>query len=110
MPLSILTLNLWRFYNWQAREPKIIAAIERFQPDLILFQEAQLDWWISPKNQVEILREKLGYQFSLFTSCGQRTNQQGKEVIPPAQLGAFSLRSSDVLRKIYQITKVSIRK
>lgn len=87
MSLRILTLNIWRMYEWDQRMPLVVDFIQKNHPDVIMFQEAQLDWRISPLNQVEQLNAKLNYPYSVFSPTNLRNSERGEVVDPPSQFG-----------------------
>ena len=53
--MKILTLNMWRYYDWKKRKPILIKLLKKENPDVICFQEAI-------KNQVKELSSFLGYE------------------------------------------------
>ena len=59
MQLKLLTLNLWRYYDFENRIDNIISEIKKLQPDIIFFQEVHIDETISYFSQVELIKEKL---------------------------------------------------
>lgn len=66
MKLKIITLNIWRYYEWEERKEKVISFLKRENADIVLFQEAASSEKSKWKNQVEEINEKLKYKFSAF--------------------------------------------
>lgn len=67
MKLTLTSLNLQGFEDWEAREPKIKAYLESVDPDVVLFQEAVFLPSVSPHNQAQLLNQDLGYPFEVST-------------------------------------------
>lgn len=85
---SILTLNLWRYYDFDVRLPNIIRAIRENQPDIVFLQEVQIDPLISPFSQVETLRQQLSeYKYSIHSTIYRKDSQQGKRLNTSVQHG-----------------------
>ncbi len=90
--ISILTLNLWRYYDFDIRLPNIIKAIQDNQPDVVCLQEVQIDPSVSPFSQVEILKEKLPeYKYSIHSTIYLKDSQRGKKLEKPVQHGMAML-------------------
>lgn len=86
--ISILTLNLWRYNDFELRLPNIIKAIQAKQPDLLLLQEVQIDLSISPFSQVEIIKRQLPeYKYSIHSTIYLKESQKGKKLDKPIQHG-----------------------
>lgn len=68
MIIKIFDLNLWNYTNWKSRKPKIIAAIKKYNPDIINFQEIRDDVRFNRKgdNQLKQLNRILKYPYSAF--------------------------------------------
>lgn len=78
MHIKLLTLNLWRYYDFEDRIKNIISEINKLQPDIIFFQEVHIDETISPFSQVELIKEKLGlYKYSIHSTIYPKTSQRG---------------------------------
>lgn len=88
MQLKLLTLNLWRYYDFENRLKNIIFEIDRLQPDVVFLQEVQIDQTISPLSQVEVIKNKLsGYNYSLHSTIYLKTSQRGVNLEKPVQHG-----------------------
>ena len=86
--MKILSLNLWRYYDWENRFENIVNSILEKEPDVIFLQEVQLDKEKSLFSQVEILKKELGeYKYSIFSTIVIKTHQRGKELKNPIQHG-----------------------
>ena len=75
--ITIASLNLWNFNEWERRLPLIISTIQKANPDIIFFQEVQKDINFNMKNQLGILNESLKYPFSQFSLSGIKTKRKG---------------------------------
>jgi hypothetical protein len=76
MILKIVSLNIWRYYEWEKRKEKIYSYLQENESDIILFQETIYDASFSFKNQTQIIAENLGYLYSLFSSTGLKYSQR----------------------------------
>lgn len=86
--ISILTLNLWRYYDFDVRLPNVIKSIQDNQPDIVFLQEVQIDPSISPFSQVETLKEKLPeYTYSIHSTIYLKDSQRGQKLEKPIQHG-----------------------
>ena len=63
--LKLLTLNIWRYRNWEQRKPILIKLLKKENPDIIFLQEAIYDNknQKGEKNQVEQIANILGYKY-----------------------------------------------
>lgn len=66
MKLKIITLNVWRYYEWKKRKQEVINFLKKEDADIILFQEAASSEKSKWKNQIEEINEKLNYKFLAF--------------------------------------------
>jgi exonuclease III len=55
--ISIFTLNLWRYYDFDSRKQKIIKFLKKNDPDIIFLQEVQINQGFSPFSQVELIKK-----------------------------------------------------
>lgn len=73
--VKIVTLNLWRYYDWSNRYEKIIKVLEYEKPDIIALQEVQLNLSFSPKSQAQQIAEELGYKHFIFSPSMLKSDQ-----------------------------------
>jgi endonuclease/exonuclease/phosphatase family metal-dependent hydrolase len=86
--MKILSLNLWRYYDWKKRFNNIVRNVLEKNPDVIFLQEVQLDKNVSYLSQVEILKEELKeYKYSVFSTTLVKTHQRGQKLEYPIQHG-----------------------
>ncbi len=86
--ISLFTLNLWRYYDFDLRFPKIIRELKEKQPDVIFLQEVQIDKTKSPFSQVELIKKELSeYIYSLHSTIYLKTNQRNEKLVVPIQHG-----------------------
>jgi len=106
--MKILSLNLWRYYDWENRFENIISNILEKEPDVIFFQEAQLDKEKSNFSQVEILKDKLSqYKYSIFSTIVVKTHQRGKKLKTPVQHGMAILSKYPIVNTFNYFLKLS---
>lgn len=101
-----MTLNYWRYYELDQRLDNIIQAVHTEKPDVICFQEMQIDRSHSPFSQVELLKNKLsGYNFSLHSTIYPKTHQRGSKLPQPAQHGMAVLSRHPIINSFeYYLT------
>ncbi|MDP2651686.1 MAG: endonuclease/exonuclease/phosphatase family protein [bacterium] len=96
--ISIFTLNLWRYYDFDSRLPNIVKAIKETQPDVVCLQEVQINPAISPLSQVEIIKKQLSeYKYSIHSTTYQKDSQQGKKLDTSVQHGMAVLSKYPIL-------------
>lgn len=61
--MRITSLNLRGFFEWESRVERIVAYLQRLDPDVVLFQEVVYLPGVSPFSPVELLNERLGYPY-----------------------------------------------
>jgi endonuclease/exonuclease/phosphatase family metal-dependent hydrolase len=96
--MKLITLNYWRYYDLPKRLPNILKAIQRLSPDVILFQEMQIDTSHSPFSQVETLKNSLpDYTYSIHSTIYPKSRQQGKALKNPIQHGMAVLSKHPII-------------
>jgi endonuclease/exonuclease/phosphatase family metal-dependent hydrolase len=97
--ISILTLNLWRYYDFEKRLPNILKAIQEKQPDVVFLQEVQIDLSKSPDSQMEILSKNFPeYKYCIHSTIYPKEFQQGVELDKPIQHGMAVLSKYPILK------------
>jgi endonuclease/exonuclease/phosphatase family metal-dependent hydrolase len=98
MKLTLTTLNLQGFENWEQRSPRIIDYLERTNADVVVFQEAVFLPTVSPHNQAQLLNQTLGYPYQVST-ISRRQSSPDYEVYREglALISKYHIRSSDTL-------------
>ena len=68
MKIKVLTINIWRYYEWEKRKEKLINFIKDQNTDIVFLQEVAYDDRLKDKwgNQVEEINEKVKYPSSIF--------------------------------------------
>lgn len=66
--MKILTINIWRYYEWEKRKEKVINFLKEQNADIVFLQEAAYDERLKDKwpNQIKEINEKLKYSDSTF--------------------------------------------
>jgi len=62
--MKIVTLNVWRYFEWKKRKDKVINFLKEQKADIVFFQEAAYDDRLKNKwlNQVEEINKSLKYK------------------------------------------------
>ncbi len=100
MQITIASLNLAGFKDWQSREQKIAAFLNEAMPDVMLLQEVHLDASVSPLNQAASINSLLSQPFmysqttisKFYQTSSGRTYREGLAV-----LSHFPIENSEVL-------------
>lgn len=59
--MKVVSLNLYGFFDWEERLPRLLRYLEREQPDLVLLQEVVYLPHISPFTQLALLNQAAGF-------------------------------------------------
>jgi endonuclease/exonuclease/phosphatase family metal-dependent hydrolase len=73
MKLKIITINVWRYYEWEKRKQKLIDFLKKEDADIILFQEAASNEKSNWENQIAEINEILNYPSSAFEKLVKMT-------------------------------------
>jgi len=105
--ISILTLNLWRYYDFEKRLPNILKVIQENNPDVIFLQEVQIDLSKSPDSQMEILSKDFPeYKYCIHSVIYPKEFQQGVKLDKPIQHGMAVLSKYPILKSFnFFVTK-----
>lgn len=77
--IKLMTLNLWRYHEWDARVDNIVSLINDVGPDCIAFQEVLTNRAFSDFPATDYIAEKCGYKYRLFAPSLARHNARDKE-------------------------------
>lgn len=77
--LKIMTLNLWRYYEWDSRVDNIISLIDQEKPDCIAFQEVLTNHAFSDFPATDFIADKCGYKYRAFAPTLARHNTRDRE-------------------------------
>ncbi|MFZ1250133.1 MAG: endonuclease/exonuclease/phosphatase family protein [Candidatus Microsaccharimonas sp.] len=121
MKLTLTSLNLQAFENWEERSPKIIEYLSKVKPDVIFFQETVFLPSVSPHNQAQLLNQTLGYPFEdsaisrLQVGVDYPTYREGLALLskyPISSSDTLILKKSegDTLNRILQMIDIKIGK
>ncbi len=82
MDLKILTINVWRYYEWERRKEKLINFLKNQDADIIFLQEVAYDERLKNKwkNQIEEINEKLNYHYYAFEKLMEMTKWHEKPI------------------------------
>ncbi len=75
MDLKVLTINIWRYFDWEKRKKRLISFLKNQNSDLIFLQEAAYDDRLKDtyKNQVQELNLELDYKDFVFEKESEMT-------------------------------------
>lgn len=74
--LKIMTINMWRYHDWEQRKETIVALINEQQPDCIVLQEVLTNHAFSDFPSSDYIAEACGYAYSAFTPTLVRTDSK----------------------------------
>lgn len=82
MKLKILTINVWRYYEWKKRKEKLINFLKQENADIVFLQEVAYDERLKDKweNQVEEINKQAGYLSSTFGKLMEMKKWHGKPI------------------------------
>ncbi|MEK6917775.1 MAG: endonuclease/exonuclease/phosphatase family protein [Nanoarchaeota archaeon] len=82
MKLKILTLNIWRYYDWEKRKKKVINFLKEQNADIVFIQEAAFDERLKEKyeNQVDEINKELNYGSFNFLKMRRMTKWHEKPI------------------------------
>ena len=104
--ITVVSLNLWRFYDWEKRFPMIIKLLKEINPDIIFTQETQKNIDIDPRNQIEILNKELGYPYTSFSVADIKHIQKGVPLKFPVEHGLGTISRFPITTKIIPLKRV----
>lgn len=98
MKLTITSLNLQGFENWEQRSPRILDYLKRTDADVVVFQEAVFLPTVSPHNQAQLLNQELAYPYQVST-ISRRQSSHDHDVYREglAFISKHHVRSSDTI-------------
>lgn len=73
-----MTLNLWRYYEWEARVDNIVSLIKQLQPDVIAFQEVLTNHAFSDFSAADFIADKCDYKYRVFAPTLARHNARDR--------------------------------
>lgn len=111
MTLRILTLNIWRYYDWKKRKTNLINFLKEQNADIILLQEAAYDERLKSKykNQIDEINKSLNYKFNKFGRLVRMTKWH-KEPINGVMYFGFGILSKHkiVSAKVIKLKPINI--
>lgn len=104
--LLIFTLNLWRYYDFDSRLPRIIKVLQDKDPDVIFLQEVQINPKFSTFSQVELMKKFLpDYKYSIHSTIYLKHFERGKRLKMPVQHGMAILSKYPILNSFEYFLK-----
>lgn len=104
MEISVLTINIWRYYEWDKRKNKLISFLEKKDADVIFLQEAAYDNRLKEtyKNQVHEINKELKYKNFIFEKESEITKWHGEPINWSMYYGLgiiskFKIKSSETI-------------
>ncbi|MDD5012568.1 MAG: endonuclease/exonuclease/phosphatase family protein [Candidatus Nanoarchaeia archaeon] len=80
MQLKIITLNVWRYYEWETRKQKLLNFLRKENADIIFFQEVASSEKSKWENQIDEINEKLKYPYSSYSNMAHMTKWHEKPI------------------------------
>ncbi|MCF8399451.1 MAG: hypothetical protein K9G58_14860 [Bacteroidales bacterium] len=76
MEIKLITLNIWKYYDWKNRKKNAVDFIKENSPEIILFQEACKDNRLKKiyKNQIDEINRELKYPYFSFVKLDKMKN------------------------------------
>ncbi len=104
MEISVLTINIWRYFDWDKRKDKLLSFLKSQDSDIVFLQEAAYDDRLKKKyqNQVHEINQVLGYNDFVFAKEADMTKWH-KEPIDWLMyyglgiLSKFKIKSSEMV-------------
>jgi len=105
--LKIITINLWRYYEWDKRIDAIITLINQEKPDCIAFQEVLTNHAFSDFPATDLIADRCGYKYRVFapTLARHKTrDRDGNHTQPASEGQAFLSKYPIVTSESYYLT------
>lgn len=83
--LKVMTLNLYRYHDWEERKANIAQLIKEQSPDFIAMQEVLTNHVFSDKPQSDSIADECGYKYRSFAPTLLRMNARDKDGNPNQQ-------------------------
>ncbi len=99
MQLKILTLNVWRYYEWEKRKEELLSFLEEQDADLVFLQEVAFDSERTFSDQVTEINEHLDYPACAFSKMMKMTHWHGKPLLKEMFFGLGFLCKFPLLKK-----------
>jgi len=71
--MKILTLNIWRYFDWEKRKSNLIKFLKKENADIVFLQEAAFDDRLKWDNQVQEINFELNYKSKAFCKLREMT-------------------------------------
>ena len=80
MKIKTLTLNIWRYYEWEERKQKTLDFLNKENADIIFLQEVASSEKSNWKNQVEEINEELNYSDASYSNMAKMVKWHGEAI------------------------------
>ena len=82
MEMKILTINIWRYYEWKKRKEKVINFLKEQNADIVFLQEVAYDERLKDKwsNQIKEINKQTRYPASTFGKLMEMKKWHGKPI------------------------------
>ena len=71
--MKILTLNIWRYFDWEKRKSNLIKFLKKENADIVFLQEVAFDDRLKWDNQVQEINFELNYKSKAFCKLREMT-------------------------------------
>lgn len=76
---KVMTLNLWRYHDWDKRIDNIVPLVQKEAPDCIAFQEVLTNHAFYDFSSADLIADTCGYQYRSFTPTLVRNNSKDRD-------------------------------
>ncbi len=104
MKLKVLTLNIWRYYEWEKRKEKVIEFLKEQDADIVFLQEVAYDERLKSKlnNQLDEINSQLNYPHMRYGKLMEMREWHGKPIDRDMHYGLgilskFPIKHSEVV-------------
>lgn len=77
--VKLMTLNLFRYHDWDERKDNIVALLNKVSPDIVVFQEVLTNHAFSDFPQSDYIADKCGYKYRSFAPTLLRMTSRDKD-------------------------------
>ena len=101
MELKILTLNIWRYFDWEKRKEKAINFLKKQKADIVFLQEAAYDERLKDKwqNQLAEINESLHYKNTFYGKLRDMLKWHDKPIDWKMHYGLGILTNCPIIKK-----------
>ena len=101
MAIKVLTLNIWRYFDWEKRKEKAINFLKKQKADIVFLQEVAYDERLKDKwrHQVEEINENLHYKNTFYGKIRDMFKWHDKPIDWKMHYGLGILTNYPIIKK-----------